>query len=374
MQLKLSLILISLLWCYNAYAVPVVSEVTGTVANGQNIVISGSSFGAVGPNVVMFTDFEKGASQGASLATGTGISTNTQIGVINVAIAGNGIFDNTAKVSGDYAFRDTFVAGWTAIQTPLPADTQDVYVSYWIYLPPEDDLPYVAGVDGVNWKTAWIIDDETVQFNDYTVGTILGDNAGNITSYMIDGNDPDPGTAWYINGTNFGFIKGQWQRWSGYIKASTNSTSADGQVDFWQTNSTYGTIVGRQVLNANTMKAGGKRSFVNIPGYARENANSHGTYDDIYIAVGDGAQARVEIGEAATYSACTKLSIISPTSWTTDSITATVYSGANQLGTAYLYVTDSFGVTSSARQITIGEPPTPAPTGVSTFSGSFKMQ
>jgi hypothetical protein len=73
-------------------------------------------------------------------------------------------------------------------------------------------------------------------------------------------------------------------------------------------------------------------------------AESAPTFDDVYVAIGTGAQARVEIGDAATYATSKNLSMATVTSWGDTSITATVRQGSfSNLNNAYLYVIDANG-------------------------------
>jgi len=54
--------------------------------------------------------------------------------------------------------------------------------------------------------------------------------------------------------------------------------------------------------------------------------------DDVYIAIGENAAARVELGNNATYGSCTELVICPSTVWTDTQITAAVEIGALNLG------------------------------------------
>lgn len=83
--------------------------------------------------------------------------------------------------------------------------------------------------------------------------------------------------------------------------------------------------------------------------------------DSLYL---DGTQARVELGNASTYSTCTVTEIQIPTAWSTSSITATVNVGQFEEGnTCYIYVFDSNGDCNSAGYaVTIGSGGAPADT------------
>ena len=64
-------------------------------------------------------------------------------------------------------------------------------------------------------------------------------------------------------------------------------------------------------------------------------------YDDIYI---DNTWARVEIGDKATYDACTRREVQIPVAWSSTSVRVTVNQGSFENGeAAYLYVSDAAG-------------------------------
>ena len=99
--------------------------------------------------------------------------------------------------------------------------------------------------------------------------------------------------------------------------------------------------------------------------------------DDVYKQTG--TQARVELGNASTWSACTWREIQLPTAWASGQITCTFNTGSFSTGqTAYLYVVDSTGAyNSTGTPVTIGAsgsytdttPPVlsnPLPTGAQT--------
>lgn len=108
--------------------------------------------------------------------------------------------------------------------------------------------------------------------------------------------------------------------------------------------------------------------------------------DDVYL---DKTRARVELGNAPTYSSCTNREPQIPSSWSNTSITTTLNKGRFNSGdTAYLFVIDANGVPSPGYPITIGaptggttSPPTDnapsiaisSPTSSSTFTASNSL-
>jgi hypothetical protein len=95
---------------------------------------------------------------------------------------------------------------------------------------------------------------------------------------------------------------------------------------------------------------------INVPGWVRENSgpNADPTYDDIYIAVGPGSVARVELTDAPTYTASKHATILRSSNWSASKVTATIpAAGLDFTGAAYLYVTDMTGAT-NATGISVG--------------------
>ena len=139
-------------------------------------------------------------------------------------------------------------------------------------------------------------------------------------------------------------------RWGGYLTASTSTGSAYlWLTDSGQARHLLGSASGRTIDNGTT-----GWQYIHFPGYGRYDSNSQTYYDDIYVATGEGALARIEIGNAPTLSECKNLAVVTPTSWTDGQITATARLGSFTSGTAYLFVIDKDGVPSAGKEITIG--------------------
>ena len=133
--------------------------------------------------------------------------------------------------------------------------------------------------------------------------------------------------------------------------------SNDGAGGFYQMNAFTGgfrtIITGTNITNQIT---GDLWNTIHFPGFGRKDTNSMLYYDDIYVATGPYAQARVEIGNAPIYNNSTNLAILTPTSWSNSLIVATVRQGSFTSGqTAYLYVFDANGnVNTNGYPVTIG--------------------
>lgn len=353
-KVSLHLALIYFIMGTPLFAAPTINEVNGTIANGQVITIVGTGFGS-GPNVVLFDDFEKG-SHGSNIKTGPGSS---QVGQWE-SIEGVSIpkYSNLNKVSGSLAFRADMSSYWRElVKADLPANTTKVFMSWWILIPPGTILPGSGDPDGINWKNVWIQGAGTTD-NDLALPTFLGTN-----TFAITGNDTLYGKWITLN-----FNIGTWKRVWCYLNGASSSM---GQIHYWElTNS--GVIQRVNDDNVSVLKTGGTFQQVCINGYGRETYNCYPTFDDIYIATGNNARARIEIGNSAVYSNCSKLTIATPDLWSNNNITARVWQGQfNSSDQAYLFVVDSNGNISPGYLIRFGSGsvadtmPPASPTGMS---------
>lgn len=321
----------------NAEAAPSVSGVSGTVAEDQSITISGSAFGG-GPTVVLFDDFEGGTS-GAAVATGAGSAKYGQW-----MYAGDGAtYSNLGAISGNLSARanpESFNLD-SYIQASLGSVSR-VYYSWNQLVPTGTVLP------APNWKVTWIMGTDSSDDDRYVPGD---PNTGEPGGWVITGND-NTETAW-ADYVTYSIGVGTWIRSGIWLKGGTNGTSNDGESKFYTTTGSGTTV--QSDLAANTLPTGGAWERVRFNAYSSSEPNCSPLVDDVYIATGDNAQARVEIGNASTYAASTKLTILTPTSWASNSITATVNQSnfvAEESG--WLFVIDSTGTASSGYPVTIG--------------------
>lgn len=336
----LRILLIAILVASTAWAAPSISSVSGTVSSGQSITISGSGFGS-GPNVVIFDDFEKG-SNGNTIASG---AASAQVGEWSL-VEGTPKYSNSAKVSGSLAFRADMSLGWMQrVTASLPTNTTKYFYSYWVYMPATDAWPGAGDSGGINWKFIWFTMDADLGGGfDHPV-MLSEPYATGYSGFNCSGNPPTAVSAW-LDG--FNMSKGAWKRVWGYTDIATSGT-----IQLWDL--TAGGVHTSSNQSLNTSSA----TYVNIVklnGYGRQTSNCHPMFDDVYVATGDNARARVEIGNAATYTSCTNLTICTPSAWSGTSITATVRQGGFADGaTAYLYVFDATGTANSTgKEITFG--------------------
>ena len=341
-----------------AFAAPAITGVSGTVQDGQTVTISGSGFGDTGPNVAFFDSFEKGtAGQVVSLATGS-----ADIGEWNELPQSysESTISSAYALSGGKSMQIDWRPGYGGGPAEYYPNVQNSYLlfSWWQFIPTNRDVPGTNNVDGANWKWFWMGDrhDGWPMGSDYTGQQHYGFNADGST-YGIQGAGPghehDLPTrydcAWYQNDPLF--RKGTWMRVTMVMKNAASGGS------IWQQEvSSAGHVIQFNVSNIVTAHADDPWNILFLPGYGRGDSNAVAYYDDVYVATGAGAHARVEMGNASTYSASTNLALITPTAWGDTSITATVRQGQfDAEESAYLYVVHADGTANAAGYpVTIG--------------------
>ena len=321
-------------------AQPLVSGVHGTVANGQSITVNGSGFGSTGPNVVLFDDFELGTN-GNAIKSGAGSAQEGQWSVVSGTPTP--VYSNAASVSGSLAFRADMSTFWrNYAETNLPTGTTEIFFSYWMYLPPGNQIP--GGPSSPNWKIIWLGGPSHVQGSDLIVPIDLGG------SYAVSCNVcPYSSSAPYL--TNLSFTPGTWHRvWAWIIGSGTGA----GKTLVWDMDA-GGVHQELNAVNTSNLNSGSWWDVFDLNGFGNQSA-SYPMFDDVYIATGSGAAARVEVGSAVTYASCTQLAATPPPSWSDGSVVTTVRQGNFAAGqSAYIYVTDAGGnVNAQGYPVTMG--------------------
>ena len=318
-----------------AYAAPSISTVNGAISEQSTITVSGSGFGS-GPKVILYDDFNGGS-------VGNPIPMSADVGNWSDTSGNTPIFSNTAR-SGSSSMRAYYGGKAAQLQKVFPSPATEVFLSYWVRVP--DNTPFPGKDGGVkkfssdsSWKLAWLIDTSyDGSSSDICTPTHTGRG-----SFSLMGNDfnlaklPSNSGWWSWN---------SWMRVTVWLKASTSSPTASGQY-LWQVVSAEKGLsavkASKPVFDADGSSQKYYR-FVNLPGWIRTGNSSQPVYDDVYMATGANAQARIEIGDASTYAASKHLSLLIPEGWSSNSINAKLPAAAlPKSGAAYLYVTDKDG-------------------------------
>ncbi len=343
-------ILILLFAGIQVFAAPSISSLSGSLTDGSAITVTGTNFGANGPNIVIFDNFDSGTN-GSLIKTGNGSATVGKWDRIQADGGGNQpVYDNTYSVSGSLANM-----GNATVQFPSPGDsssamvvtninTTDVFLTYWFYLPTSSNFPCTNGTYNCNWKAAWIYGSTAADDDQVLPVGLPSSGTEPYTSWAISCNDCyGPSTSWFY----FNMYKGNWYRISAWVHATSDNTS---HRDLWVMSTDASIPVTQEVNWTGRIFNLGTDMFENfsINSWARECTNcteSAPRFDDVYMATGSNARARVEVGNASTYNSSTNLAIASVTAWTNTTITATIRQGSfSSLTNAYLYVVDANGV------------------------------
>lgn len=356
---KLLFALITLFWTSLAFSAPDQPVVTGTVADEQTITIGcvdgTCSFGN-GPTVDVFETFDETGKTAGTFSTTTGPRYGTW-GSLPSGASSSMQYYSGQSVSGNYSGR--VVASIYYRNRAVFANTTEVFASYWVQIPPGTCFPggttYGVYPTESSWKLTWLFRDGNQNYNGLCIPTMVG--AG---SWKLDGNNIQLG---YIS--SFGFKWGIWQRITLHIRADPdNPSTANGTYWLQTVNATDKAVVKKTgtvpIFGTCSASPGCSAPYywnnLDFTGWSRNSSCNEPVFDDIYLATGAYSRAHVEIGDSPTYANCSKLFILTPEEWTTNSITATVNQGffsANE--TAYLFVVDSDGgVSPASAALTIG--------------------
>lgn len=370
-----------------------VDSIQGSVLNGQQITVTGAGFGATGPTVVLFDDFERGTSGGfiqlnlAQIGSWSGQKnypkydgTYKVSGNLAAAISNNSPVDLGSACGNPGAPNCDNSSNWQALMHRFPTPPTRVFWSFWHYVPTGHGFP-VESVGDINWKVTWIYGTAACPdcvTNDWFIPvTNEQHHSSNWEMFNVGSNQGFTGSncstamypMYYVRPQEIG----RWMRTQIYIDGSS---SCSGTVRLWEipfasaTTGGFGCGSGQNTcqmlrkerLNINTQIEPWRMFSLN--GYARTNnsATNHAymRYDDVYIATGSGALARVELSSHPTWGDTAhgsdlNMTICTPTSWSDRSVQCTVRQGSFAAGqTVYLFVVDSTGAVSDQDAATAG--------------------
>jgi len=330
-----------LLTCMNsAFGEPVISTTAGSVSANSTITVIGSSFGTrTSATPYYFDDFE-------SYLVGTDA---LHAGLQDNGYDGQGLpyVRSDRSISGSKSMRMDYVAGKDSMFPRLGKQgfsTTEVYVSMWTYIThttgtkpyPVFKLVRGGAMPTYSGRPGFY---ETVRHN--AAGVVEGTDRGSgnsagqttWTQDILPGGGQDTGawhrTEYYYKLSTPGVADGIWQQW------------VDGVQNVNLTND-----MNRLAGNASTIQY----MMAPFDGNDSYNDSANGIIDnswqiwldDFYI---DTTRARVEIGDASSFTKC-KVKFIQPsTSWNDTSITVNTELGTFSAGqTVYVYVVDANGV------------------------------
>lgn len=323
-------------------AAPAITNVDLSNLNNNVITINGSGF-SDGPTVQLYDNFE-GGTKGELIPM-----TSAKIGLWKTYKSATQPSYDDISHSGQYSAR-IFNLGMKQFNQTLPEGTTEVFYSYWVHIPPGTPFPGKNGgirkfSSDSSWKLSWIFDqnyngtDSDICIPTWTGGTFyLAGNDFNLAT------DLDFRSRWDWD---------NWMRISIWLKANESDPTSPGIVQFQSISAGKGLYSKTWTNKAVFDKDGpAKKQFqnLNFPGWVRSSSsvNTRILYDDIYLAVGKNAVARVELGDQPTYAASKTLEIQTSTSWNNNNIVLTLRQGTiEDPEKAYFYVTDASGQVNS---------------------------
>jgi hypothetical protein len=314
-----------------------IQRVDGTVTDGAKLVVCGDAFGELGPTIVLFDDMEGGQA-------GTPVP-------------------ETAPVIGEWLGGSAVYAGDAARSGSLSMVVADTDINEGHGLSMAFGVPDAAGRFGLQHFdelfVSWAIRD-------------LGDFPGHDSSPTTFSSDSSAKDIWVMfgrRGDNYSYSCSQGEcngndlvlcthTGSGSFKTDGNNTASDWWLpDFWQFQTwnvlmkyvridptdPYGTSTG--VLEHVSAPSGYLRDAYNdqilkqlaeLPpvwdrlkfgAWYRQAGDVRRVMDDLYVAVGPGAAARVEIANAPQVESATKLAISTAHAWSNGRIELTARLG-----------------------------------------------
>jgi hypothetical protein len=348
-----------------AWAAPGIQSVSGTVQQEGTLAILGSGFGTKTTAApYRWDDFDHGV-------LGTRLADEASGGWTTVTIKpGSWPTYSIARIRspGSQSAYQNFTNGnynSSISLLTLPAD-KPLYVSGWFYME-------TTGAPSRNAKLLQmrVVDDGVTPGWECRIDQYPAINSGH--QYVADcgGQQLVPAiNDWSINGD---LHTGAWHRLESWLDQGT----VNGSDGIWRVlldGQPYTQVTGSFMQEADCpfklLKIGhyfDTDTYLPMPSAQRY-------WDELYV---DETQSRVEIGNAATWSACTHREIQVPSAWSASSINCTVNQGSFTAGQqAWIYVVDSVGVANTTGYpITFGGTSTDSPPTIAIMvpsaTGSF---
>lgn len=341
-------------WSSSVQAVPNPSNVQLSGEGDRDVIIFGTSFGDDGPEIVLFDDFE-----GQDLNNPISGS-SPRIGKWTLPAGGNPIpIAYGLGRSGSRSILTYDGSRQRQMQLQLNELHSDIFISYWVRLAPGSYFPGTEWSGGrqmnkfstdSSWKFTWLINTADGfgggdGLYDICLPTWTGSGG-----FQVAGNSTPPASDRYVESS--------WWDWSGWMRVSiaiSDPTRVTG--DRYMTTqlvSQRGHVVRKHSAIASSELPLELHVFdtVNFPGWIRTNSGNDvmPLYDDIYVAVGGGAKARVELANTQSYADATQIELLLVDGWSDSEIRASIPPAVAIDGesTWYLFVTDAAGQRNSA--------------------------
>lgn len=274
------------------------------------------------------------------------------------------VYSTTRAYSGSKSIKSS----WPSVDQYSSAFSYDmgsgqdsVYVSYWVYF-------NHAGSEAGQWKKLRIRPNSSVTdiAGEIMFSTWYQSNGSLSQEYFASlcasGNPVE--NQCYVTSASDRWINspdqlesGQWVRVEVYAAENSISGRSDGTLVYTLHKGSSIISVKRYVGNLNTRDVGinDKWRYIIFQNYWGNISSGNGTQSSVYIDdifIQKGSQARVEIGNASTWSACTHREIQIPVEWSDTSIKLKLNKGSFGSEKLYMFVVDHLGnVNADGREI-----------------------
>lgn len=322
-----------------------ISSITGSISNGASVTVNGAGFGTMGGDVLWFAYGTEGANN--TLITSATPTIGSPAGAQN---GSNCLFSNVRTRPG----RTMSMRKWRTNPSgttvnfagfgPNNVHQPQLFFSFWR----NASMDITWSASGTNYKMYYIF------ANGFFSGSggsekpqpIFYVPAGSNTFVM--GANGASGDSDVVNTAGWNAVNslGSWQLYENWIKMNSDYGVQDGEFDVWRNG-----VLG---LSDHTYAWFGVRADwttkpthfedVRIGHYDQGMTGFVADYSDLYVA---STRARVVLGNASTWSACTarEIQLARNANWTDTAISDVVFNyGAFTSGqTVYLYVVKSDG-------------------------------
>lgn len=319
-----------------------ISTISGAISEGSQIEVTGIGFGSSGPTIHLFEDFSGGVNNTEVTTANTGFDFIPG-GSATMAAPYFTSDARSGSLGCDIYRADTVPRlNATPMRCNFATATNEIFVSYALKCPDGSKWPGngVAEEDwgsDANYKFFWLID---TAIGSGENDLILCSNVVNTfnthgNGLPMTGGDTVPISWWAWD---------VWNRFTFWVKADPDNPST-------VAGTLYTQIINASGYNHQTMTptifGGGIAPYTwnqgSIAAWARDTATDSGRkvlLDDFYLAVGANAAARVELGNNATYTSCTKLAMCEVSGWTNTALQVTIHAGDLDLTAAtWMFIT-----------------------------------
>lgn len=287
------------------------------LVEGEAVIeLIGSGFGA-GPKVAFFDDFEAG-DEGDKLGT-----VPIRVGTLSVnrppVYVPYGVDrEDTGILIRDRSLAINLQMLQAAVTFPR---TSEAFIHYTVHVPPGNTWPTITNGDTQvfgsisSWKFVWLMDGadghSVAEAFDLCMPTHPGSGIASVAG--------NSGRAFYA--PKFA----EWWDWHGlnqisfWISATNAKSPSNEGAAYWRTiTKTAG--LKEVTVSAAPMQTSAPVLFdrVNVPGWFRANNDDgfNAIYDNVYVASGPNARARIEITDKATPEASSFVMVVPPLNWT----------------------------------------------------------